>query len=168
MARRLLSSKTAAHPSGREKRKGETPTGGLVINSTSKSGRRARQQVDRFCSCTRNSTCLMLGPSFQACEFRNARRQCMYYVCWRQCKNCGAFLTWTPGGGLYRHFRTAENTPRSKLLCIGVTRASGRTGGGRHRLDIGRWQRRILHRRRRVFDGGKIRKIGDGGGPRRL
>ena len=31
----------------------------------------------------------------------------------RQCKNCGAFLKWTPGKGLLGHFRVAEHIPRS-------------------------------------------------------
>ena len=32
----------------------------------------ARCQVDWCCNCTRNSTCLMLGPSARACNFRNS------------------------------------------------------------------------------------------------
>ena len=124
------SSKTAAQPSGGLKSKGETPTGCFGTTSMGKSGRRAHQQVDRCCNCTQHSTSLTLGPSRRACECQNSWRQCMYCVCWRHCKNRGAFLLRTPGEGLYRHFRTGTQTPPANPSHFWAPQAAHRTKGG--------------------------------------
>ena len=73
----------------------------------------------------------MLGLSDRACDCRNTRHQCTDYVCWRQCKNCGAFLPRTPGEVLLGHLRAAENVPHVKPLHLQEPLTDHGTEGGR-------------------------------------
>ena len=125
------SSRMAAKPSGGRKRKGKTPTGFSGIHSTSKWSGQARRCVDRCCNCTRHSTCLTLGLSARACYCRNAQFQCTDCVCWRQCKNRGAFLSRTPGEGLLGHFRAVEHVPPANSLYRRAPVPAHGTKGGR-------------------------------------
>ena len=83
MAGGVLRLATAAGPSGGQKRKGETLMGGFgIVSTVSRPSRRARETVERCCSCTRHSTCSTSGPSARACRCRNAGRQCTGCYCW--------------------------------------------------------------------------------------
>ena len=86
------------------------------------------------CSCTQHSTCLMLGPSSQACDCQNARRKCTDCVCWLHIKNSGAFLPRKTGEGLYGHSHVAvpaQTTPPANPLHHRAPLAAHGTGGGR-------------------------------------
>ena len=124
-------SRMSAKPSGGRKRKGKTPMGFSGIHSTNKWSGQARRCVDWCCNCTRHSTCLTLGLSARACYCRNARFQCMDCVCWRQCKNRGAFLSQTPGEGLLGHFRAVEHVPPANSLYRRAPVPEHGTKGGR-------------------------------------
>ena len=58
-------------------------------------------------------------------------------VCWRQCKNRGAFLLRIPGEGLYRHFRMAEHSPLANPSHFRAPLAAHRTDGGSAYRGVG-------------------------------
>ena len=56
-------------------------------------------------------------------------------VCWRQCRNCSAFLPRTPGEGLYGHFRIAAHNPPSNPLHSQAPQAAHGTEGGQEERE---------------------------------
>ena len=112
----LSPSKMAAQPSGGGGGKGQKSYRGFSTHSTGNSGGRSRRHVDWCCSFTRHSTFLTLGPSSRTCECHNTRHHCTDCVCWRQCKNHGAFLPRTPGEGLLGRFCMAVYSPPANPL----------------------------------------------------
>ena len=122
---------------GEKKRKDKTPIGGSSIVSIGKSGRRARSQVDWCCNCNRQSTCLTLVPSIQACDYWNAQRQCIDCVCWRQCKNCSAFLPRTLEEGLFGNFCVVAHEPPANPSHRRLTLAAHVTEGGHSEREEG-------------------------------
>ena len=113
MAGGVLRSATAAGPSGGQKRKGETPTGEFgIVSTVSRTIRRAREMVERCCSCTRHSTCSTTFLSARECEFRNSGRQCTGCYCWGKCKNKGRLMpSPTTTRGLLGHFPQGVDLP---------------------------------------------------------
>ena len=116
--------------------------GSGIVSTVSRSSRRARETVERCCSCTRHLTCSTSGLSARACECRNAGRQCTGCYCWGRCKNRGRLLpSPTTTRGLLGHFprgadppaidRRAKITPfryptSSSLRAISAAGAGGR------------------------------------------
>ena len=97
----------------RAKKEGRNSYGGFGISSTvSRPRRQAREMVERCCSCTRHSTCYIMGLSARACECRNAARQCTGCHCWDKCRNKGRFMpSPTTTRGLLGHFPRGADPP---------------------------------------------------------
>ena len=91
---------------GKAKKEGRNSYGGFgIVSTVSRPSRRARETVERCCSCTRHSTCSTSGPSARACKCRNAGRQCTGCYCWGGCKNWGQISpSPTTMRGLLGHF----------------------------------------------------------------
>ena len=112
-ARGVLRSATAARPSGGQNRKGETPTGDFgIVSTVSCPSRRAREMVERCCSCTQHSTCSTTVPCARACKCRNTQKQYTGCYCWGKCKNKGRFMP-SPSTtrGLLGHFPRGADPP---------------------------------------------------------
>ena len=147
MAGGVLILLTAAGPSGGQKSKVETTTGGFGTSSTvSRPSRRAREIVERCCSCTRHSTCSTTRPSARACECQKAGRQCTGCYFWGKCRNKGPLMpSRTTAQGLLGHFPWGADPPSndrrattppvrsptsSSLRAILAARAGGRSAWG--------------------------------------
>ena len=98
---------------GRAKKEGTNSYGGFsTVSTVSPPSRRARETVERGCSCTWHSTCSTSGLSAQACECRNAGRQCTGCYCWGRCKNwVRLFPSPTTTPGLLGHFPRGADPP---------------------------------------------------------
>ena len=136
---------TAAGSLGGRKRKVETPTGLVGIDSTVSrpSSRRVREPVKRCCTCTRHLTCFTMGSSARACKCRNAGRKCTGCYCWGWCKNQGWLMpSPTTARGLLGDFPRSADPPAADQivsllpvqlptsLSLQAILAAGARGGG--------------------------------------
>ena len=153
---------------GRAKKEGRNSYGGFgIVSTVSCPSRRARETVERCCSCTRHSTCSTTGPSTRACECRNAGRKCTRCDCWGRCKNQGRFMpssTTTRGllGHLPRSMDPPANyrratTPPVRFLTSSSLQAISAAGAGGRNAWVGASGRRAT---REVGGGGVGRKRG--------